>query len=154
MHQEVKKIIAKLLSKIGITDAKLNISQEDENKILRVDIETPDSSLLIGWHGETITALQHLAKSLLKNKELIDDHFLVLDVDQYKFKQQENIISLAERKAENVRTSGVSQFLPPMTPFFRKLVHLHFTKPEFKDITTESLGEGDDRQVKILKVET
>ena len=153
MDDSIKEIVQELLSKMGITDSELTISRDEENKILRIEIETADSSLLIGWHGETINALQHLAKSILRNQDLINDYFLVLDVDDYKLKQQENILSLAERKAETVRSSGVSQFLPPMSPFFRKLVHLNFTKPEFNDITTESIGEGDHRQVKIMKIE-
>ncbi len=154
MDDAIKEVVGELLNQMGITDAELKVSKDEENKILRVEIETDDSSLLIGWHGETINALQHLTKAILRNKELITDYFLVLDVDDYKLKQQENILSLAERKAETVRSSGVSQFLPPMSPFFRKLVHLNFTKPEYGDITTESLGEGDHRQVKIMKMES
>lgn len=154
MDDSIKAVIQDLLSKIGITDSELVLSRDEENKILRIEIETADSSLLIGWHGETINSLQHLAKSILRNKDLINDYFLVLDVDNYKLKQQENILSLADRKAETVRSSGVSQFLPPMSPFFRKLVHINFTKPEYNDITTESIGEGDNRQVKILQVES
>ena len=153
MDESIKNVVLGLLVQMGITDAKLNVSKDEDNKILRIEIETEDSSLLIGWHGETINALQHLSKAILRSKELITDYFLVLDVDDYKLKQQENILSLADRKAETVASSGVSQFLPPMSPFFRKLVHIHFTKPEFNNVTTESLGEGDNRQIKILKVE-
>lgn len=153
MDESIKDVVLGLLFQMGITDAKLNVSKDEDNKILRIEIETEDSSLLIGWHGETINALQHLSKAILRSKELITDYFLVLDVDDYKLKQQENILSLADRKAETVISSGVSQFLPPMSPFFRKLVHIHFTKPEFNNVTTESLGEGDSRQIKILKVE-
>lgn len=154
MNEAIRKIVLALLSQIGIVNAELEIFEDIENQILRVEIKTEDSSLLIGWHGETINALQHLTKAILRNQGLMNDYFLVLDVDDYKLKQQENILSLAKRKAETVRASGVSQFLPPMSPFFRKLVHLTFTKPEFKDIATESVGEGDDRQVKIFKVES
>lgn len=154
MGNTVKEIVQDLLTQMGITDATLSVTENKENKILRIEIETEDPSLLIGWHGETINALQHLTKSILRTEQLIDDYFLVLDVDNYKQKQQENIISLAERKAETVMSSGVSQFLPPMSPFFRKLVHLHFTKPEFKNLHTESIGEGDQRQIKIFKVES
>lgn len=153
MSETVQEVVQNLLQKIGITDAKLTVEKNEANKILRVEIETADSSLLIGWRGETINALQHLTKALLRNKELINDYFLVLDVDDYKKRQQENILSLSEKKAETVRASGISQFLPPMSPFFRKVVHMHFTQPKFADITTESIGEGENRQIKILKVE-
>jgi len=154
MDDTIQEVVSELLNKIGVTEANLKVTKDDQNQILRVEIETDDSSLLIGWHGETINALQHLTKALLRSKNLINDYFLVLDVDNYKLKQQKNILSLAERKAETVRASGVSQFLPPMSPFFRKLVHLNFTKPEFSDIMTESIGEGDNRQVKIMKTES
>lgn len=154
MVDTVQNILQELLGKMGVADAKLILSKDDANKFLRVEIETADPSLLIGWHGETINALQHLAKSILRTKNLMGDYFLVLDVDNYKQKQQENIIELAERKAENVLETGIGQFLPPMSPFFRKLVHMHFANnPKFQAIATESIGEGDERQVKISRKE-
>jgi hypothetical protein len=42
--------------------------------------------------------------------------------------------------------------LPPMSPYFRRIVHLHIASNEsLKDLTTESSGEGDYRQV-ILRL--
>ena len=36
-----------------------------------------------------------------------------------------------------------------MSPYFRRIVHLHLMKDEYKGLVTESMGEGDYRQVVI-----
>jgi len=39
-----------------------------------------------------------------------------------------------------------------MSPYFRRVVHLHIANhPDYQDIATESVGEGDYRQI-VLKL--
>jgi hypothetical protein len=41
-----------------------------------------------------------------------------------------------------------------MSPYFRRIVHLHIANdPQFQDLTTESIGEGDYRQV-VLRLKS
>lgn len=125
----------------------------DGKEILRVDIASAEPRKLIGWHGETLNSLQHLMKSILRAKEQGDTAvFLVLDVDGYRREQEDKVRRIAEQKADFVRRTGHRIALPPMSPYFRRIVHLHVANTEsLADLTTESAGSGDYRQV-IMKM--
>jgi spoIIIJ-associated protein len=111
------------------------------------------ASRIIGWHGETLNSIQHLAKSIIRQKEKLDrSPFLVLDVDGYRASQEDKVKKIAEQKADFVRRTGSRVALAPMSPYFRRIVHLHVANtPELADLTTESSGDGDYRQV-VLKL--
>ena len=78
-----------------------------------------------------------------------EDFTIVVDVDNYRKRQEDNVINLAERKVDMARKTTKMQVLPPMSPYFRRVVHLHLTKDQFDDVKTESIGDGDHRQVTI-----
>jgi len=151
MEEKIKEVTTKLLSMVGINVEKIEINHEDHN-IIRVNIISDDNAgILIGRHGETLNALQHILKSLLWKDNPENIFFLIVDADHYKKRQQENIVIMAEKKANMVKESGNTQILPPMAPYFRKLIHLHFKdNNNYSDIKTESIGEGDRRQIKIV----
>lgn len=143
--------IKELLDSLGLDYSKFTIKENEEAQSYRINIDSEDPSLLIGYHGENLLALQHILKVILWKKLNRSDFSIVLDVDEYRKRQEENVVSLAERKVEIARNTNTDQKLPPMSPYFRRLVHMHLTKPEFDDIGTESVGEDDRRQV-IIKV--
>jgi spoIIIJ-associated protein len=72
-----------------------------------------------------------------------------LDVDSYRKRQEESVLALAMRKVEVARKTYQDQVLPPMSPYFRRVIHMALAKPEYQDIITESIGEGDHRSVTI-----
>ena len=76
---------------------------------------------------------------------------MILDVDGYRKRQEESVKTLAEKKVELARQTKQDQLLPPMSSYFRRIVHLFLASGEFPDVTTESMGEGDNRQV-IIKI--
>lgn len=107
------------------------------------------AAMLIGYHGETLQALQHIYKALSFKKLGEREINIVLDVDNYKKEHEDNIISLAERKVELLRKNKGIQILPPMPAYLRRIIHLHFVQEKFNDIQTESVGENDHRQVTL-----
>lgn len=145
----IEDLITSMLEKLDLAYTKITIKEDSENKCYRINIDSDDPSLLIGYHGENIYAFQHILKAILAKQLGETDFNIVLDVDEYRKRQEENIISLAERKVETARNTNTDQKLPPMSAYFRRIVHLHLTKPEFDDINTESIGEGEHRQVVI-----
>ena len=151
MELLIKETLEKLLDVIGVSYTGVKINKEND-KTFYVQIETSSSSLLIGWHGETIGALQHLLKCLLWKQGIGSDIQVVVDVDGYKKRQEESVIKLAERKAEYAIENQKEVKLPPMNPYFRRKVHMHLANSDkYKDVvTTESIGEDSDRAVKII----
>jgi spoIIIJ-associated protein len=151
MELLIKETLEKLLDVMGISYTGIKITK-DRGLVYYTEIQTPNSSLLIGWHGETIAAIQHILKCLLWKQGVESKTQIVLDVDGYKKRQEESVIRLAERKAEVAVSSQKEVILPPMNPYFRRQIHTHLAESaKFKDLVlTESVGEGVERQVKIL----
>lgn len=102
--------------------------------------------LLIGRRGETLAALQLLV-SLSVSHRTKHRMRIIVDAENYRERREENLRSLALRVAQQVRNYRRSIALEAMPPHERRIVHIALA--ESKDISTESIGEGDARRVVI-----
>ncbi len=102
--------------------------------------------LLIGRRGETLAALQLLV-SLIVGHRTKHRMRIIIDAENYRERREANLRSLALRVAQQVRNYRRSIALEAMPPHERRIVHLALS--ESKDISTESIGEGDTRRVVI-----
>jgi spoIIIJ-associated protein len=102
--------------------------------------------LLIGRRGETLAALQLLVGLIFghRTKRRIR---IIIDAENYRERREANLRSLALRVAQQVRNYRRSIALEAMPPHERRIVHLALS--DSKDISTESIGEGDERRVVI-----
>lgn len=147
MEEIICETLQPLLELMHIQFRKIDV-QNTEDRYYRVNVETDEPEHLIGAHGATLFAVQHLLKILLSKK--IEPGFSVnVDVDNYRKRQEESVLQMAEQKVDLVRKYGTPRKLPPMSAYFRRLVHMHLTTPEFTDVTTKSEGEGNYRSVVI-----
>ncbi len=144
----IKDLIAQLFKKMGFSFSK--ISLDEDGNILRINIETEEASLLIGSQGKNLEALQQVVKSMLY-KHLPDENvFLILDIEGFKKRRQDQVLDLAREKAQVVKSTRITQILPSMNSYMRRMVHMEFTKPEYDELTTDSIGEEGERRVRIL----
>ena len=107
---------------------------------------TDNTQILIGHNGQTIQALETLAKE----KVLLETgvYFrLTLDVDNYKEKKDAHLEHLAKMTAKDVVKSGTPAIMENMTSYQRRIVHNVLT--DFKGVTTHSEGEDPNRHVVI-----
>ncbi len=102
--------------------------------------------LLIGRRGETLAALQLLV-SLIVGHRTKHRMRIVIDAENYRERREENLRSLALRVAQQVRNYRRSIALEAMPPHERRIVHIALS--DSKDISTESIGEGEARRVVI-----
>jgi spoIIIJ-associated protein len=102
--------------------------------------------LLIGRRGETLSALQLLV-SLIVSHRTRHRMRIIVDAENYRERREENLRSLALRVAQQVRNYRRAIALEAMPPHERRIVHIALA--ESKDISTESIGEGDARRVVI-----
>lgn len=102
--------------------------------------------LLIGRRGETLAALQLLV-SLMVGHRTKHRMRIIVDAENYRERREENLRSLALRVAQQVRNYRRAIALEAMPPYERRIVHMALS--ESKDISTESMGEGDARRVVI-----
>jgi spoIIIJ-associated protein len=142
----IKEKLEFLLNAMTFEIDNIDIEYLPERDLYRANIQCDHASALIGHHGETLNAIQHVLKALLwKNKE---ENFKVLvDIDDYRKNQEESILSLIKRKIEIVRETTLPQDLPPMSPYFRRFAHMYIASQP--DLESESHGEGNSRHVSI-----
>jgi spoIIIJ-associated protein len=114
----------------------LNIRSEDQTTL----------SVLIGRRGETLAALQLLV-SLVVSKQTGSRERIIVDAESYRARRENNLRSMAQRIAQQVRRSGHPITLEAMPPNERRIIHMELS--ESGDIATESTGEGDQRRVVV-----
>lgn len=129
------------------------VMEEDTNgAILFYTIKTSNPRVLIGRDGETLAALNHLARKLTdKHMENIDPRpEIIIDVDGFQKKKIDAIKAVAHMMAERARFFKSNIEVEPMGAFERKIVHSFLSSA--KDLKTESTGEGHNRRVVIKYV--
>lgn len=158
MELVIKTAAEDILAGLQVDEATVRVerlpqSEEEELEQYLVEISTTDAPLLIGRHGDNLQAFQHILKLIVgkKSQELNRRITILVDVDGYLKRKQEEAVELAVRRAQQVRSSGNPVRLPPMSGYLRRLIHLEFTKPEWEDIVTESMGERGYRAVVLKK---
>ena len=151
IEKTLKEALEGILINLEVPYDEVGIEKEKQKDVdlYRINIETEDPSVLIGFHGETIHAMQHLLK-VIAWRQTKKEFNILLDVDNYRQRQEENVLNLAKRKVDIARQTNKTQVLPPMSGYFRRVIHLFLNTDDFKDISTESIGEGDHRQVTIV----
>jgi spoIIIJ-associated protein len=111
-----------------------------------IDLEGPDLDMLVGSNGETLDALQELTRLavLRQSKRRVR---LLLDINGFRARQRERLVSVVRATAEQVIKSQEDHEFQPMTPAERKIVH--DAVAAIDGVTTESLGEEPNRRVVI-----
>lgn len=140
---QAQSILEELLAAMGV-EATVT-AQDEEPPTLAIDTAEPGN--LIGPRGDGIRSLQHLLRVVLVHQGY--ELPVVVDVDGYRERKETQLKELAQRKAEQVRTTGRLAVLAPMSSYERRVVHV--TLRDEDGIITESLGEGLNRRVMIKK---
>lgn len=141
-----KKYIEDILSFFGLnTDVR---SGADEDVIEMSIPSTHLNAFLIGQHGETLRNLQHLVSMALhsKNAELTR---INIDVADYKRQRNDRLVAQADDWVKQVRSSGETMHLRPMSPAERRVVHQAVS--DYGDVETHSEGEGRERHIVLTK---
>ena len=111
-----------------------------------LDVSGDDLGILIGRRGSTLASLQYIL-NLIVGKQVGHRVSYGIDVDGYRRRREEALVSLARRMADRVRGTGRSVTLEPMPPNERRIVHI--TLAEDPEVMTVSIGEGEARKVAI-----
>ncbi|MXX19599.1 MAG: KH domain-containing protein, partial [Dehalococcoidia bacterium] len=115
-----------------------------------IDISGDDLGMLIGRRGESLMAFQYVV-NLVMTRRFPGRGSITVDVEQYRRRREDQVVSLAERMAERVRDIGEPITLEPMSAAERRLVHLALV--DDPEVETNSVGEGDSRKVVISLLE-
>ena len=87
--------------------------EHDGAPYLLLDIEGEGLSALIGRRGETLASLQYLVR-LMVNQRIKQWRNIIVDVEKYKERREEQLNQLALRMADQIAESGRATALEPM----------------------------------------
>ncbi len=120
-------------------------SKVRDNQIT-IKMYSDNNNILIGKEGKTLKALTTVVKQVIFN-QLNSYPNLILDVEDYKEKQEKRLIRLAKNVAKEVARTKVEAELETMNSYQRRLIHNELTN--FKGVYTESVGEEPNRHIVI-----
>jgi spoIIIJ-associated protein len=148
-----REIVAELLDKMKVRGAAVTAEYAEADDRGRapvtVNVNGDDLSILIGRRAETLNALQYIT-SLIMSKELGRFIPVVVDVEGYRVRRENQLRQLARRMAEQAIKTGRRQILEPMPANERRIIHIELR--ENPQVTTESVGEEPRRKVTINPV--
>ncbi len=143
--QKIERITEKLLTLLGESGAHFRVNKGEKGE-WRVAIESVNPGVLIGFRGGRLEAFQLILKLILarESKQWLP---VVVDVNDYRAKQEARIVNLAQKAAAEVRLTKRPISLLPMSSYERRLVHIFLGQDG--DLETISEGEGSQRRVII-----
>ena len=143
INNEIKNYLKELIENMGL-EVSFELSTKDERTTIKM--YSNNNPILIGKNGQTLKALETLAKQKIQNETGI--HYkITLDVSNYKDKIKRNLERLAITTAKEVVKTKVPVALDNMTRYERMIIHNKLT--DFKGVKTESEGEEPNRHIVI-----
>ena len=138
-RESVEALIEKLFSLLEI-DGTFVVDEHDG--VLEVVMETKDTGMIIGYHGEILDSLQ-LVVSLAVAKKLGRFVRISIDVDGYKKNRGDYLEQLAIQIKDKALAENKEQVLLSLKSWERRIIHLFLQNDE--QVVSESSGEGKDR---------
>lgn len=148
--EEVKQAIAhatefisQLIKKMGFEDATV---QSAENGDVEITAPAGDDSLIIGRHGETLSAISFLAETLGRaEKQHVN---IVADCNGYRGRRAASLTAMAKRRANEAVNKHRKIKLEPMDRIDRRTVHNALGDDD--RVSTVSEGKEPHRYIVIL----
>lgn len=137
--QKIQEVAEKLLSMLGI-EATVTVNADDEST--QVILDTEESGMLIGYHGETLESLQTIL-SIVASRELGEFVRVSIEVGDYKKNRVEYLKHLVQQAKEQALSQNNGVSLSNLKSWERREVHMMLADDQ--EVTTESMGEGRDR---------
>ena len=138
------KLLSETLERMQI-EAVVEMRKKNKNEI-EYSINSSENPILIGKNGKTLENLQFYLRHVVNNYS--DERQIVLvDVGGYKQNRKRQLEIIATKTAKEVARSKVEAKLRPMNAYERRIIHTKLA--EWRDVTTISEGEGQDRHLVI-----
>ena len=143
VKEYLKKVIKSLLKDMGF-DVEIEITVNNDTPTYR--LYSTNDALLIGKDGKNLKALTTVVNAIL-TKEINSNYKFLIDVSDYKEKNDRRVERLAKKLAREVRETKVEVKMDSMNSYQRRLVHNILNNNKY--VYTESVGEEPNRCVVI-----
>ena len=114
-----EEFVGGLLEAMGL-EAEVGSSVEGESAF--VDVTGDGLGILIGRRGQTLDALQEVARTAVQRR-LRSRIRLLVDVEGYRARRRKSLADYAKAMALRAKERGTEIELEPMTAYERKIVH-------------------------------
>jgi len=141
------ELLEEIVDSLGL-DADVDVEESDG--VLTGSVEGEDVGLLIGRHGQTIDAVQHLAQRIVFRGSSPTAR-VIIDADGYRERRAKQLREEADAAAEEALREGGSVELDPMPASERRVVHEYLR--DRGDVGTHSEGEEPERYLVISPLE-
>jgi spoIIIJ-associated protein len=132
------RFLEKLLS---LYPLEIRYQIKEKNDMLYFIFDGMDKYLLLRKDGSLLLALQHLLNKISTKK-------VQTDCDFFRKRKEREIKERTQEIAHKVQETGENEILDFMNPYERRIVHI--AANQVPGITSESIGDGFLKQVKIF----
>lgn len=141
-----KQTTEKLLQLLRVESTEVSV--EEIEGVLNIQIQVPDqeSGQLIGYHGETLNALQHLINQLV-NRGREEWVRITVNINNYRDQREVELRQMAKNAADRSVSTGDEIEMPYLTSYERRIIHVELA--DRSDIATYSEGEEQNRRLII-----
>jgi spoIIIJ-associated protein len=146
--ERARELVGKVVDELEL-DADVVVDETDEE--IRVVVEGDDVGLLIGKHGSTIDALQHLAIRAAYLGYSGERKAVIVDAAGYRERRESALKRSADQAVAEALRNGRSVELEPMGAYERRTVHTYLR--DRSDIQTHSEGDEPDRRLVVSPVD-
>jgi spoIIIJ-associated protein len=141
--ERVRAIVARIVHAVGL---RATIDIEESEDEIRATVNGDELGLLIGKHGATIDAVQHLAfRAAYRGRETRKQ--VTIDAAGYRDRREAALHRMADRAAAEALRYERAVELEPMRAPERKIVHTYLS--ERSDVETHSEGDEPDRRLVV-----
>jgi spoIIIJ-associated protein len=138
------RVVGHIAKALG-PEYRVRASESDETGIV-LDVSGGDPGPVIGRHGATIDAIEHLAAAVAFPPGA-DRRPVSVDAQGYRARRERRLRELAAQAAEEAVRENAPMELDPMSAAERKVVHLALADRD--DVTTSSDGREPERFVVV-----
>jgi spoIIIJ-associated protein len=144
--ERVRAVVARVVQALGLRGS---VDIEESADEIRATVNGEDLGLLIGKHGTTIDALQHVAfRAAFRGRE--ERKHVVVDAAGYRDRRQHALERMADRAVAEALRYDRAVELEPMRASERKVVHNYLSGRT--EVETHSEGDEPDRRLVITPV--
>jgi spoIIIJ-associated protein len=144
--ERVRAMVTRVTQALGLR-ASVDVVESEEEIAATVNGE--DLGLLIGKHGATIDAVQHLAARVAFRGEH-DRKTVTIDAAGYRERREAALQRAADQAVEDALSYGRPVELEPMSAAERRIVHTYLR--DRTEIQTHSEGDEPDRRLVVSPV--
>lgn len=139
----VLELLERIVAELGIDS---HAEVQDDGETVWATVTGEDLGLLIGRHGQTIDAIQHLAVRVARTGDG-PPRRVVVDASGYRDRREAVIHEAADKAADEALRYGRPIALDAMNAFERRIVHEYLR--ERGGVDTYSEGEDPDRHLVV-----